>query len=184
MKFTKNYTMEENQKSVIMPSLMYGIYLGFALIVYSLLLFLLDVDQESWLTWIAYVIMAAGLFWAMISIRDKELGGFISYGKAFGAGFWTALFAAIISGIFTYIYVIYIDPGLIDEILLKAEESILEGNPDMSDEQFDTAMMWTEKFTSPVMITVWASVANIFFGVILSLIIAIFAKRENNSAAA
>ena len=175
--------MEENNKSVLQPSLMYGIYLGFALIVYSLLLFLLDVDQESWLKWISYVIMAGGLFWAMVSIRDKELGGYATYGKAFGIGFWTALFAAIISGFFTYIYVIYIDPGLIDEILLKAEESMLEGNPNISDDQLETALMWTERMTSPVMITVWAFVANVIFGTILSLIIAIFAKRENNSAA-
>jgi len=176
--------MEENQKSVIMPSLTYGIYLGFALIVYSLLLFLLDVDQESWLTWISYVVMAAGLFWAMISVRDKELGGFATYGKAFGIGFWTTFFATIIASIFTYVYVIYIDPGMIDEILLKAEESMLERNPNMSDEQFDTGMMWTEKLTTPVMITVWGFFANIVFGTILSLIIAIFAKRENNSVAA
>ena len=176
--------MEENQKSVIMPSLTYGVYLGFALIVYSLLLFLLDVEQESWLTWVSYVIMAAGLFWAMISIRDKELGGYVSYGKAFGIGFWTTIFATIVSGIFTYIYVIYIDPGLIEEILLNAEEAMLEGNPNMSDEQLDTTMMWTEKMTSPIWITFWASLANVFFGTILSLIIAIFAKRENNSVAA
>ncbi len=91
--------MEENQKSVVMPSLMYGIYLGFALIVYSLILFLLDVDHESKLTWISYVIMAAALFWAMISVRDKELDGFISYGKAFGTGFWTGLFMMLIKSI-------------------------------------------------------------------------------------
>ena len=175
--------MEENNKSVIMPSLMYGIYLGFALIVYSLLLFLLDVDQESWLTWISYVVMAAGLFWAMISVRDKELGGFTTYGKAFSIGFWTTLFATIIASIFTYVYVIYIDPGMIEEILLKAEESMLEGNPNMSDDQLETALMWTERMTSPVMITVWGFFANIVFGTILSLIIAIFAKRENSSAA-
>ncbi len=176
--------MEENQKSVVMPSLMYGIYLGFALIVYSLILFLLDVDFESKLKWISYVIMAAGLFWAMVSVRDKELGGFATYGKAFGIGFWTALFAAIISGIFTYIYVIYIDPGLLDEILLRTEESMLESNPDMSDEQLDMALSWTEKLTTPVWSTIWAFLANVIFGTILSLIIAIFAKRENNSAAA
>jgi hypothetical protein len=167
--------MEENNKSVIMPSLMYGIYLGLALVVYSLLLFLLDVDTESWLKWISYLILAAGMFWAMISIRDKQLGGFMSYGKAFGTGFWTVLFASVISAIFTYFYVIYIDPGMIDEILLKAEESMLEGNPNMSDEQLDQALAMTEKFISPVMISVWAFIANVIFGTILSLIIAIFA---------
>ena len=176
--------MEENNKSVIMPSLMYGVYLGLTLIVYSLLLFLFDVDSESWLKWISYVIMAAGIFWAMISIRDKQLGGFMSYGKAFGSGFWTVLFASVITAIFTYFYVIYIDTGMIDEILLKAEESMLEGNPNMSDEQLDQALAMTEKFTSPVMISVWAFIANVIFGTILSLIIAIFAKRENTGAAA
>jgi len=176
--------MEENNKSVIMPSLMYGVYLGLTLIVYSLLLFLLDVDSESWLKWISYVIMAAGIFWAMISIRDKQLGGFMSYGKAFGSGFWTVLFASVLTAIFTYFYVIYIDTGMIDEILLKAEESMLEGNPNMSDEQLDQALAMTEKFTSPVMISVWAFIANVIFGTILSLIIAIFAKRENTGAAA
>lgn len=176
--------MEENNKSAIMPSLMYGIYLGFALILFSLILFLAEVDFESRLKWISYLILAAGLFWAMISFRDKHNGGFVSYGKAFGVGFWTGLFAAIISAIFTYFYVVYIDAGLVDQILLQAEESILESNPNMSDEQLEQALSITEMFTSPVMMTVWAFVGNIVVATILSLIIAIFAKRENPSAMA
>jgi len=174
----------EEKKSVVSVSLMYGIYLGLALIAYSLLMFVLDVDRESKIMWVSYLIMAAGLFWAMVSVRDKYFGGFISYGKAFATGFWTALFAAIIGALFTYIYVIYLDPGMIDDILLKAEESMLEGNPNISDEQLEQALSMTEKFTSPVMITVFAFLANVIFATILSLIIAIFAKRENNAAAA
>lgn len=77
----------ENQKSVIKPSLTYGLYLGVVLILFSLIMFLLDIDRESKLMWVSYLIMAGGLFWAMISFRDKINGGFITYGKAFGAGF-------------------------------------------------------------------------------------------------
>lgn len=176
--------MEENNKSAVMPSLTYGIYLGFALIIFSLILFLLEVEFDSKLTWISYLIMAAGLFWAMISFRDKHNGGFASYGKAFGTGFWTGLFAAIVSAIFTYFYVIYIDAGLIDQILLQAEEAILETNPNMSDEQLEQALSMTEMFTSPVMMTVWAFVGNLVGATLLSLIIAIFAKREDPSAIA
>jgi len=42
----------------------------------------------------------------------------------------------------------------------------------------ETALHYTEMFTSPVMITIWGFIANVIFGTILSLIIAIFAKRE------
>jgi hypothetical protein len=168
----------ENQKSTIKPSLTYGLYLGIALILFSLIMYLLDVDRESKLMWVSYLIMAGGLFWAMISFRDKINGGFVSYGKAFGTGFWTGLFAAIIGSIFTYIYVTMIDPGMIEEILFKAEEQILESSPNMSDEQLEQALSMTEKFTSPIMITIWGFVANVIFATILSLIIAIFVKRE------
>ncbi|MCF6342636.1 MAG: DUF4199 domain-containing protein [Bacteroidales bacterium] len=174
--------MEENKRSVVMPSLMYGIYLGIVLIVFNLIMYLLDVDRASGLMRVSYLIMATGLFLAMISVRDKYLDGFASYGKAFGTGFWTGLFAAVLGALFTYIDVLYIDPGMIDEILVKAEESMLAANPNMSDEQLDQALSMTEMFTSPLMITVWAFIENVVSATILSLIIAIFAKRENQSA--
>jgi len=169
----------ENQKSAIKPSLSYGLLLGIALIVYSLIMYLLDIDLESKVQWISYLIIAGGLFWAMISFRDKLSGGFITYGKAFGVGFLTGLFAAILSAIFTYIYLTMIDPGMIEEILLNAENKILESDPNMSDEQLEQALSIAEKFTSPIIMTILGFLSSVFFATILSLIIAIFVKREN-----
>lgn len=173
----------EKQKSAFMPSLLPGIYLGFALIVYSLLMYLLDVDRESYITYISYIILAAGLYWSVVSFRDKNMDGYIEYGKAFSAGFYTGLFASILAGIFLYIYVQYIDLGLIDEILVEAEENMLAQNPDMSNEQLDQALSLTETFTSPVMMGVMGFIMNLFVSTIFSLIIAIFAKRENKQVA-
>lgn len=175
--------MEEKQKSAFMPSLMPGIYLGFVLIIYSLLMFILDVEHESYINYFSYVILAAGLFWSVVSYRDKQLGGYIEYGKAFSAGFYTGLFASALAGIFLYIYVQYIDPGIIEEILIKAEESMLEQNPDISNEQLEQALSWTETFTSPVMMGVMGFIMNLIVSAIFSLIIAIFAKRENKQVA-
>lgn len=175
--------MEEKQKSAFMPSLMPGIYLGFVLIIFSLLLFLLDVGRESYINYFSYIIMALGLYWSTTSFRDKQLGGYIEYGKAFSAGFYTGLFASVLTGIFLYVYVQYIDPGMLEEILIKAEESMLEQNPDMSNEQLDQALAMTEMFTSPAMMGVMGFIANVIFSAILSLIIAIFAKRKNKQVA-
>ena len=175
--------MEEKMKSAFMPSLMPGIYVGFALIVFSLITFLLDVEYDSYIKYISYVILALGLFWSIISFRDNQMGGYIEYGKAFSAGFYTGLFAAVITGIFTFIYIQYLDPGLVDEIMLATEESMLEQNPNMSDEQIDQTLSYTEMFMSPLVMSIMGFISNVVVSVIFSLIIAIFAKRENNQVA-
>jgi len=175
--------MEEKLKSAFMPSLIPGIYLGFALIIFTLLTYVLDVDMESPIKYVSYAIMAIGLYLSTVSFRDKHLDGYISYGKAFSAGFYTGFFAAILAGIFTYIYVQYIDTELIANILILAEENMLEQNPDMSNEQLDQALSMTEMFTSPLMMSILGFVANVIVSALISALIAIFAKRENTQIA-
>jgi len=170
--------MEDQKKSIIQPSIMPGVFLGIALIIFSLILYLLDINRQSGWNYLSLLVMALGLYWAMITVRDKTLGGTMSYGQAFGTGFWAGLVAVIISTIFTYLYVTVIDPGFAEEILIEAEENLLEANRNMSDEELDRALSITEMFTTPVMITVLGFLGGIFFATILSLIIAIFAKRE------
>tara|TARA_Y100000385_G_C13096060_1_gene641388 strand:+ start:150 stop:485 length:336 start_codon:yes stop_codon:yes gene_type:complete len=111
------------------------------------------------------------------------MDGFLDYKGAFSAGFYTGLIASLIAGIFAYVYAQYIDIGLTEEILMQAETEMLENNPNMTDEQIDQALTMTEKFTSPAMMGVWGFVGNLVVSTILSLIIAIFAKRENKNVA-
>ena len=100
--------MEQKPTSSFAAAVMPGIYLGVALIVFRLILFLLDVEMESYLNWTIYVVLAIGLYLGIINFRDKHRGGLISYGNAFGAGFAIGLFASLIMGIFTYFFVEYI----------------------------------------------------------------------------
>lgn len=171
------------KKSAFGPSLMSGIFLGIVLIVFSLILFLLDVDHESHLTKISWIILVVGLAWSIYNFRNKHLGGFIEYKTAFAAGFYTGLFASLISAIFTFFYVQFIDTGLTQEILLRAEEQIITQYPDMSDEQLEQALSMTEIFTNPIMMSIMGFIINLFMSTVLSLIIAIFAKRENKEIA-
>lgn len=171
--------MEEKLKSAFKPSLVPGIYLGFALIIYTLLLYVLDIDLESPFKYGSYAIVAIGLYFSIVSFRDKYLNGFISYKKAFSAGFYTGLFASVIASIFTYIYVQYIDTELIANILIMSEETMLEQNPDMTNEQIEQALSMTEMFMSPFIMSIVGFFSNVILSAVLSLIIAIFAKREN-----
>ena len=63
--------------------------------------------------------------------------------------------------------------------LSKSEEEILNSGRDMSEEQIEQALSFTEKFVAnPVALSIWGFVYSIFAATFLSLIIAIFAKRE------
>jgi len=175
--------MEQKPTSSFAAAMMPGIYLGVALIVFRLILFLLDVEMESYLNWTIYVVLAIGLYLGIINFRDKHRGGLITYGNAFGAGFAIGLFASLIMGIFTYFFVEYIDTSVVGQVMIKAEEGMLAQNPDMTDEQLDQALSMVKIFSSPVMMAVLGFVYNLVISVIFSLIIAIFAKREDRSIA-
>jgi len=175
--------MEQKNTSTFAAGLMPGIYTGLALIVFRLILFLLDVDNESSWNYTIYAVLALGLYMGIVNYRDNYLNGVMSYGKAFGSGFAIGLISSLIMGIFTYFFVVYIDTGLIAEIMLKSEESMLTQNPNMTDEQVDQALKMVSIFTTPVMMSVMGFIVNLITSVILSLIIAIFAKREDRSIA-
>jgi len=171
--------METQQKSTFSASLIPGIITGIALVVIDLIYYIFDVEYDSKIKWFSFLVMAALIYWAMSTVRDKTFGGYVTYGKAFTIGFWTILIAAVVGAIYSYFYFNFIDTGMVEDILLNSEEEILARNPDISDEQLEQALSMTEMFVSPTMMMVWAILGNLFFGTIISLIISIFVKREN-----
>lgn len=173
--------MENQQYPVWKHSLMYGIYLGVVLIILSLVFYILDLHAENWTGYVSYVFILGGVILASVTYRDKYLNGFITYGQSFSTGFLTGLFAAIIGAIFTYFFMLYLGDEFVELMLEKAEETIIEGNPDIGDAELDLALSWTEKIMNPTWISVMALLSSTFFSMVFALIASIFIKKENNS---
>jgi len=173
------YHYMENKTSLSQFTLKYGIVTGLAIIVFSVIIYLLDVSLETQrnIGYIAWVILIVGMIWAIKDFRNKVLNGFISYGKAFSVSFLTGLFAGILASVWQFILMKFIDPGLVQKILDASEEQLMN-NPDITEEQLEMAMSMTEKFTTPAMISVWSLVAYVIIALIIGLIISIFMKKE------
>ena len=62
-----------------------------------------NVDQSSGIKYISSIPFIVYLFLAQKEYKD-QLGGYISFGKAFSTGFKYAIFSGIILAIFTYLY--------------------------------------------------------------------------------
>jgi hypothetical protein len=168
--------MEEKIAPSSKGALGYGLFIGVAIIVYALILFLADLDANRYLNWVSYVILAAGLYLSVLNFRNKYQDGYIKYGKAMGVSFMVLLVTSIIVAIYTYFYFEMINPGIYEEQLMIAEEQLIERG--MSDVEIDQAMKMSEMFQNPWISASFALVGNLIVGMIIALITSIFVKRD------
>lgn len=172
----------ENQPTPIWKhALMYGLYTGAALIVLSLIWYVLDMYTENWTAWFGYVALLAGVVMASIHYRDKYNNGLISYGQSVSAGFLTALFAGVVASIYTYIFMTFAGEEFAQTILAITEEKTIARKPDISDEELDMILDWTGRMLKPTWLTIMGLLANAGLGLIYALIASIFIKKEEQA---
>jgi hypothetical protein len=156
----------------------YGLYVGLALIVLSLLDYLLGFYGKN----TAYIIfnhlvMAAGIVWATIQYRDKEKGGFISYGDSVGYGVLLSLFLGIVSSVFTIVLVTIISPDYMEHVMNITLEKLYEQGT-LTDAQIEMTVKMMEKMSGPLILFISGVISSVIMGLIISLIASIFTRRN------
>ncbi len=173
--------MEEKPRSALSNGIYYGLITGAAMIVFSLIMFLLDLYLNKAVNWIGYIFLIAGMIWGTLEYRKKYSNGFLTYGKAFSSCFWIGIFAGILSSVYLYVFIQFIHPAFVNELLDQARENMLTAQPDMSEEQVEQALAMSAKFMTPVMMVVWGLAAYAAVSAFIGLILAIFLKKEDPS---
>jgi len=175
--------METKPRSLFNNSLIYGLLTAAISIVFSVFTYLLEVPMKSPVMYFSLVILLAGLIYGTLQYRNTTLGGYISFGNAFLSGFIIVLVASIVSSIYSYIFLTFIDPSYLERIIQQSleqtEAKMIEKG--ISEEQMEPALAMTRKFMSPIMMSVMGILSSAFFGAILSLITAAFVKKEDKS---
>lgn len=176
----QNYTME--QKSAFWRTAMiYGLYIGVILMLYSVILYVTGQTQNTTLGYLSFLIYGATIVVAQISYRNRELDGTISYSQALGFGVAIMLFSGIITALYTIILYSFIDPTLIDQIKTMQEEAMLQKG--MSEDQIEAAMSVASKMMTPAAMSIMGLLGSVFIGTLISLISSIFVKKQPNEDA-
>lgn len=169
--------MEQNV-NVWKANLNNGLILGLIGIVYTLLVYFLDLSFNKYQGIIFLLIQIVILFYLVKSYRQNYMHGNISFGQALGAGVVICLYYAIIMAIFTYLLYTVIDTDLIGKQLAFAEEELLKrGIPQA---QVDAGMAINSKIMKPAFMAPLSILSNMFSGLIMSLIVAAFVRKEGN----
>lgn len=98
------------------------------------------------------------------------------YGSALGTGVMTALYAALIGLVLTYVYFAFINSNM-SEVIFQAQVAKMEAKG-MTADQIERAEPMMRKMMTPAIASIFSSVGGFVFNVILALIIAIFVRSR------
>lgn len=155
-----------------------GLILGLVGVAYSLLMYFLGLSLNKTQGYVFMVIQIALLYFLLKSYRDNYMHGQITFGQSVGASVIICLYYAVIMAVFTYILYTFIDTGLTAKQMALAEETLVKKG--MPQATIDTAMSMQAKFMKPGIMAIFVIFGSMLWGVILSLIISIFVKKEGN----
>lgn len=161
---------DTNSKSI---TLTYGLITALALIVFSIISQLMNVEMQSWINYLVYVIYLVGVILACQAF-SKSRDGNVTFGNVFGAGFKMVAFTTLIMVIWTVVS-IYIFPEIKDRALEAAQTKMLEQGID--EDQMEMSLNMTRKsFT--LFLTIGAIFNYLIAGIIFALIGAATAKKN------
>lgn len=166
----------EEQPNIWRAGLNNGLIVGLALVIYSLLLFMTNLSDNKLLGYISYLILIIGIIWAHQNFK-RSGNGYMTYGEGLGLGTIVSGIAGFISGVFSMLYIKFIDPNLMKAAI--QEQIVALQDQGMSQAQIDQVQKALSFMQTPVMMVLAAAFSFIIMGFILSLIISAFTKKLN-----
>ena len=125
--------------------------------------------------WLGLVFMIVILFLGIRAVREESPGQYISYGKALGTGVLISLFSSLMSGVYNFIHLKFINTQFVDYqlevIKLQWEKA------GMSATQMEQAEGVTRMMMGPVLQGVMTVIFGVLIGLVISLILAAILKR-------
>lgn len=163
--------------SPLKTSMTWGLVLGVIVILFNLIPYLFGVyEAPTWVGLISFAFIVAIIVIGQKKHRDDDLGGYITYGRAFLTGLLIMVFGYIIYSFYFILLVKVVDPSYMDKMLDIAAAKYYEMGYD--DDMVEALMQTSASMTSPVFMLLSSIFGGALLGTIISLISSAFIKRE------
>lgn len=172
--------MEQDQSSSAVTTRSAGIRYGMIGAVISIAWFLVmaiaDINMQGPAQYVGWVIVVVLVVLGHKYYKDSG-DGYMSYGQGIGIAFWYGLISGAIGGVFTYVYVKFVDTAFMDTMKDRQIETFEKQG--MSDAQIDQAMQFSSMFFVPEMMLAMSVIGGIILSVIIGLIVTIFTQKRS-----
>lgn len=153
----------------------YGLITGLVSVIISFALNMTGLEQSP-AKWLTSIVLILGIVLAQKFFKQNN-SGFMSFGQGLGIGTMLSAVVGVLSAIFSYIYVTFMDPDFASRILDKTRAD-MEARGGMSDAQIEQALSWTAKFLEGPLMAVFVLLMTVLMGFVVSLIISAFTKNS------
>ena len=163
----------------------YALILTIAQAVFNLLMYFTGYQTEKlatgqYLNWLSLPLTIALLWMGIRAVREESADKSFSYGQGVGAGVLISLYSGLMGGVYNYIHFKFVNPEFFAYQLEMIRSKWAASG--MSSTQIEQAEAVAGKFMGPVISAIATPFMAVFFGLILSLIIAAILKRSAPSA--
>lgn len=169
--------MEQNQPKTGKIALNFGVFLGVVSVVFSLMLFSLDMHYQGGIAvmLVSIVITLVFIVLGMLNFK-KANNGFMSFGQALKIGVGIGLIGAVIGVLFNQVLINFIDPETMTKAMEYQRQQLEVAG--LSSDQIDAQMGMAEKFSSPLIQIGIGLVGSIILSFLVSLIPALILKKS------
>ena len=162
------------------PALIYGAILGFVSVFLSLVFYFIGLSTENWTSWVIMLISLVLLVYLMLHYRREYLGGYASFGQIFLMVLVSAgIISTIINVVYMYLLYTVIDPGLLEQMRIMAEERIMS-NSRIPESMYDDLMERMAKTMTVSYMTKMQLILGPVVNAVIGLIVAAFLKKEED----
>lgn len=180
--------MEPTQTNLLKSTATYGAILGAIVVVYSVILYALNIMPVGFLVPILLFLLSISIyffliFWGTKKIRNEILGGNMTYGQGLQIGVLIALFAAIITAFYSYLQNAIIDPEYIGRVMNAQKDWLTQfmASKGLPEDQIDKALAGIDdkmKETNHIKTFFSSIFISTILGFIISLITAGILKKQ------
>jgi len=172
----ENQTNTASTKQIMLN---YGLILGFLSILFNVLNYAFgDAYKPHWSVQVAGVITSVAFIVLGLKKVKENNGGYLTLGQSFKTGIGIMLVAGVIGLIYTYIFMNFIEPNFMSNMIELQQQKMLELNPNLSDEQIEAAMNMSKKFSGFGVIALGGLLWSVFLGFVLSLITGLIMRKD------
>ncbi|MCL3780508.1 DUF4199 domain-containing protein [Prolixibacteraceae bacterium JC049] len=167
--------MQKNQ--LVSSAMTHGLMLGGGFVIVNIVFWLTDRPFAGGQEYVNYFLYIGLIYLGTVSFRKTEPGGYIKYGKALAYGALTSFFGAVIFAFWLFVLYKFIDSDLLQQRIEFTQDALL--NQGMSDDMVEQQSKVMEMFMGPGIMAFGELFGKTLMGFILSLIVAIFTKKNN-----
>lgn len=157
----------------------YGLLLGILMVMLGVIMYVTNSHFEP--HWGA-IVASFAIFIAVVTYGIKayksDNAGFLSLSEAIKTAVGISLISGIIAGIWIILLSTVIEPDFTAQMMEVQRENMIEKFPQMTDAQIDQSLEMAERFSSPWITFGFTIIRDLFFGLIVGLIVGAILKQK------